>query len=87
MILLEDVAALLGLVFALVGVGMSLITGNHYWDVAGTAAIGLLLVTVAVILAIETKSLLLGEAASPGVAGSRSRPPSPAPRAWTGSST
>ena len=65
MILLEDVAALLGLVFALVGVGMSLITDNHYWDVAGTAAIGLLLVTVAVILAVETKSLLLGEAASP----------------------
>jgi cation diffusion facilitator family transporter len=64
-ILLEDVAALLGLFFALVGVGMSLITGNHYWDVAGTAAIGLLLVTVAVILAVETKSLLLGEAASP----------------------
>ena len=64
-ILLEDVAALLGLVFALVGVGMSLITDNHYWDVAGTAAIGLLLVTVAVILAVETKSLLLGEAASP----------------------
>jgi len=64
-ILLEDVAALLGLAFALVGVGMSLVTGNHYWDVAGTAAIGVLLVTVAVILALETKSLLLGEAASP----------------------
>ncbi len=64
-ILLEDVAALLGLAFALVGVGMSLLTDNHYWDVAGTAAIGLLLVTVAVILAIETKSLLLGESASP----------------------
>jgi len=64
-ILLEDVAALLGLAFALVGVGMSLVTGNHYWDVAGTAAIGLLLVTVAIILAIETKSLLLGEAAAP----------------------
>jgi cation diffusion facilitator family transporter len=64
-ILLEDVAALLGLAFALVGVGMSLVTDNHYWDVAGTAAIGLLLVTVAVVLAIETKSLLLGEAASP----------------------
>ena len=64
-ILLEDVAALLGLGFALVGVGMSLVTDNHYWDVVGTAAIGLLLVTVAIILAIETKSLLLGEAASP----------------------
>jgi divalent metal cation (Fe/Co/Zn/Cd) transporter len=64
-ILLEDLAALLGLVFALVGVGMSIITGNLYWDVAGTGLIGLLLVSVAVILAIETKSLLLGEAASP----------------------
>ena len=64
-ILLEDFAALLGLVFALLGVGLSLITGNQYWDVAGTTAIGLLLVAVAVILAIETKSLLLGESAAP----------------------
>jgi cation diffusion facilitator family transporter len=63
-VLLEDLAALLGLVFALIGVGMSLLTGNAYWDVAGTVAIGLLLVTVAVILAVETKSLLLGEGAS-----------------------
>lgn len=64
-ILLEDAAALLGLVLALVGVGLTLLTENAYWDVAGTAAIGVLLVTVAVILAVETKSLLLGEAASP----------------------
>jgi cation diffusion facilitator family transporter len=64
-ILLEDLAALLGLVFALFGVGLSLITGNQYWDVVGTAAIGLLLVSVAVILAVETKSLLLGESAAP----------------------
>jgi cation diffusion facilitator family transporter len=63
-ILLEDLAALLGLAFALVGVGMSLLTGNAYWDVGGTAAIGLLLVTVAIVLALETKSLLLGESAS-----------------------
>lgn len=63
-VLLEDLAALLGLVFALVGVGMSLLTGNAYWDVAATAAIGLLLVTVAVVLALETKSLLVGEGAS-----------------------
>jgi len=63
-VLLEDLAALLGLIFALIGVGMSLLTGNAYWDVAGTVAIGLLLVTVAVILAVETKSLLLGEGAS-----------------------
>jgi cation diffusion facilitator family transporter len=64
-ILLEDAAALLGLVFALIGVGLSLITENAYWDVAGTAAIGVLLVVVAVVLAVETKSLLLGESASP----------------------
>jgi len=64
-VLLEDVAALLGLFFALVGVGMTLITDNGYWDVIGTTAIGLLLVAVAVCLGIETKSLLLGEAAAP----------------------
>ncbi len=63
-ILLEDFAALLGLVFALFGVGMTLITHNPYFDVIGTAMIGLLLVAVAIALAIETKSLLLGEAAS-----------------------
>ncbi len=63
-ILLEDVAALTGLVFALMGVGLSLLTGNLLFDVLGTALIGVLLVCVAVILAIETKSLLLGESAS-----------------------
>ena len=63
-ILLEDFAALVGLVFALIGVGLSLITGNQYWDVAGTTAIGLLLVAVAIVLALETKSLLIGESAS-----------------------
>jgi len=64
-ILLEDLAALLGLVFALFGVGLSLITGNQYFDVVGTALIGVLLVVVAVVLAVETKSLLLGESAAP----------------------
>ncbi len=63
-VLLEDAAALLGLVFALTGVGLSLATEYAYWDVAGTVAIGLLLVAVAVVLAIETKSLLLGESAA-----------------------
>jgi cation diffusion facilitator family transporter len=63
-ILLEDFAALMGLVFALFGVGMTLLTHNGYFDVIGTVMIGLLLVAVAVALAIETKSLLLGEAAS-----------------------
>jgi len=63
-ILLEDFAALVGLVFALLGVGLSLLTQNLWFDVAGTALIGLLLVAVAVVLAVETKSLLLGESAS-----------------------
>ena len=64
-ILLEDFAALIGLVLALLGVSLSVVTDNGYFDVAGTAGIGLLLVSVAVVLGIETKSLLLGEAASP----------------------
>jgi divalent metal cation (Fe/Co/Zn/Cd) transporter len=63
-ILLEDLAALTGLTFALLGVTLTLVTGNQYFDVVGTALIGLLLVAVAVILAIETKSLLIGESAS-----------------------
>jgi cation diffusion facilitator family transporter len=64
-ILLEDFAALVGLIFALFGVGMTLLTHNGIFDVIGTAMIGLLLVAVAITLAVETKSLLLGEAASP----------------------
>ncbi len=64
-ILLEDLGALLGLFFALAGVTLMLVTGNQYFDVAGTAMIGVLLVVIAVILAIETKSLLLGESATP----------------------
>ena len=64
-ILLEDLAALLGLVFAFVAVSLALLTENLYFDVVGTALIGLLLVTVAVTLALETKSLLLGESAAP----------------------
>ena len=62
-VLLEDLGALVGLVFALFGVTMTLITGNGEWDAIGTAMIGVLLVAIAVILAIETKSLLLGEGA------------------------
>jgi cation diffusion facilitator family transporter len=64
-ILLEDLAALLGLVVAFTGVSLALITHNLYFDVVGSAVIGALLVTVAVILGIEVKSQLLGEAATP----------------------
>jgi cation diffusion facilitator family transporter len=64
-VLLEDVAALVGLVLALGGVGLTALTGDAIWDGIGTCAIGALLVTVAVILVIETKSLLLGESAAP----------------------
>ena len=63
-ILLEDLGALLGLTFALFGVSLTLLTDNGLWDAAGTAMIGLLLVAIAAILAVETKSLLLGESAS-----------------------
>ncbi|NYH54881.1 MULTISPECIES: cation diffusion facilitator family transporter [Nocardiopsis] len=63
-ILLEDTGALIGLTFALIGVGLTLITGNGVWDGLGSAAIGLLLVVIAVVLAVEVKSLLIGESAS-----------------------
>lgn len=60
-VLLEDVAALTGLVFALFGVGMSWLTGNPVFDAIGTLMIGTLLILVALTLGIETKSLLVGE--------------------------
>ena len=63
-ILLEDFAALIGLTFALFGVSMTLATDNGVWDALGTALIGMLLVLVAIILAIEMKSLLIGESAT-----------------------
>ncbi|WNM26716.1 cation diffusion facilitator family transporter [Demequina capsici] len=64
-ILLEDFGALVGLAFALFGVSMTLITGNGLWDAAGTAMIGTLLVCIALVLARETREMLLGEAATP----------------------
>jgi cation diffusion facilitator family transporter len=64
-VLLEDLGALVGLVLALFGVGAAVVTGNGVWDGVGTLFIGVLLVLIAVILAAETKSLLLGESADP----------------------
>ncbi len=64
-LLLEDSGALLGLVFAILGVVLALLTGNPVFDGIGTLAIGLLLVSIAAVLAGEMKSLLVGESASP----------------------
>lgn len=63
-ILLEDLAALLGLVFALFGVGLAVITGNAIFDAIATIMIGILLIVVAILLIIEVSSLLVGEGAS-----------------------
>jgi len=62
-VLLEDFGAQVGLILALIGVGLSMATGDGVWDGIGTICIGVLLVVIAIILAIETKSLLLGESA------------------------
>lgn len=63
-VILEDTAALLGLVFAFFGVGLTALTGNGIFDAIGTLLIGALLVVVAIILGVEIKGLLVGEGAS-----------------------
>jgi divalent metal cation (Fe/Co/Zn/Cd) transporter len=63
-VLLEDTGALLGLFLAVVGVTAAEITGNSRWDALGSIGIGLLLVVIAIVLATEMKSLLIGESAS-----------------------
>jgi cation diffusion facilitator family transporter len=63
-VLLEDLGALVGLILALVAVGLSVIVGDSTFDAIGTICIGVLLVLIAIILAIGTKSLLIGEAAT-----------------------
>ncbi|WP_406246563.1 cation diffusion facilitator family transporter [Microbacterium sp. M] len=65
-VLLEDVGALTGLTFALLGVGLTVITGNPLFDALGTLMIGTLLVVIAIVLGVETKSLLVGEGANQG---------------------
>jgi cation diffusion facilitator family transporter len=64
-VLLEDTGALLGLVFALAGVSLTWATGDPVWDALGTIMIGVLLGIIAIILIVETKSLLIGEGAAP----------------------
>jgi cation diffusion facilitator family transporter len=63
-VLLEDTGALIGLIFALIGVGLTMLTGDPVWDGIGTVAIGLLLGAIAVILMVEMHSLLIGEGAT-----------------------
>lgn len=64
-ILLEDAGALVGLVFALCGVGLAVITGDGRYDALGAVAVGTLLVVIAVFLAIEMTAMLVGEGALP----------------------
>jgi cation diffusion facilitator family transporter len=66
-VLLEDFAALIGLTIALVAIALAEITGNTAYDALGSLAIGSLLVVVAIILAKEMRSLLIGESADPEV--------------------
>ena len=63
----EDFAALLGLCFALVAVLLTAATGNPLWDAAGTVMIGVLLIVVAVLVAIEIKAMLIGQSVDPAV--------------------
>jgi cation diffusion facilitator family transporter len=63
-VLLEDTGALIGLVFALTGVGLTMLTGDPVWDGFGTLAIGALLGAIAIILMVEMHSLLIGEGAT-----------------------
>jgi cation diffusion facilitator family transporter len=66
-VLLEDTGALTGLVLAFVGITLAEATGNDRWDAMGSIAIGVLLGVIAIVLAIEMKSLLIGESAQPEI--------------------
>jgi cation diffusion facilitator family transporter len=68
-VLLEDLGALVGLILALLGVGLTVLTDNAVFDALGTIAIGILLGVIAIILIIEMKSLLIGEGAAEPVLG------------------
>jgi cation diffusion facilitator family transporter len=63
----EDLAALLGLIFALIAILAAVLTANPAWDAIGTLAIGVLLIVVAVFVAIEIKAMLIGQSADPDV--------------------
>jgi cation diffusion facilitator family transporter len=63
----EDIAALFGLVFALLAILATYLTGNPLWDAVGTISIGVLLLVVAVFVAVEVKDLLIGQSVEPMV--------------------
>ncbi len=63
----ENSAAVLGLTLALIALGLAYRTGDPRWDAAGSLAIGAVLIAVAVFLAVEVKSLLVGESADPDI--------------------
>lgn len=62
----EDIAALLGLIFATIAISATMITGNPLFDALGTMAIGVLLILVAFFIGLEVKSLLVGQGVDPG---------------------
>lgn len=66
-VLVEDSAALAGILIATVFIGLTVITGDPRWDGIGSMAIGVLLAFVAILLARECKALLIGEPADPAV--------------------
>jgi cation diffusion facilitator family transporter len=63
----ENIAALLGLVVALVAIALTVVTGNPFWDALGTIVIGALLVVIAVFVAVEIKAMLIGQSVDPAV--------------------
>jgi cation diffusion facilitator family transporter len=66
-VLLEDLGALTGLLFALAGVGLTILTGEARFDAMGSLAIGGLLIVIAAVLMVEMRGLLIGESANPEV--------------------
>jgi cation diffusion facilitator family transporter len=66
-VLLEDLGALTGLLFALAGVGLTILTGEPRFDAMGSLAIGGLLIVIAAVLMVEMRGLLIGESANPEV--------------------
>lgn len=63
----EDLAALLGLTFALMAVVATMLTGDPVYDAIGTLGIGVLLLVIAWFIAVEVKALLIGQSAEPFV--------------------